>query len=91
MSIPYYEKDAGIKTHSIADGGCFYVVLDRFKVEAVNPQIWEVFESVRQECQKELGIQLDFGVAFIAISPSNDETFVLNLIPLNTCEGVILQ
>ena len=52
--IPYYEKDVGIKSHEGAPEGTYYVVLDRAKVDKLDPNIWNTFDAVRAECEEEL-------------------------------------
>jgi len=81
--IPYYAKDAGIKAHTVDNGGNFYVVLDKATVDKMPHDRWETFESVRLQCQKELQIALDFGLSFIALSPDQDMTYVINFVSLS--------
>jgi hypothetical protein len=78
--IPYYEKDAGIKSHEDAPEGTFYVVLDRPKVDALDPNIWNTFDAVKTECEEELSQFLDLGESLMAISPDGDPTYVVNFI-----------
>lgn len=75
--IPYYAKDAGIKTH---DSGDFYVVLDKVQVDELDPNVWNTFDAVKRECEEELKMFLDFGETFIALSPDGDGTYILNFI-----------
>jgi len=83
MSIPYYSKQTGIQVH---DGGGFYVILDKPVVDAMDTELWEVFESVKQKCAEELKIFLDFGEIFYALSPDGDKTYVINFISVGKRE-----
>ena len=78
--IPYYEKDVGIKSHEGAPEGTYYVVLDRAKVDKLDPNIWNTFDAVRAECEEELSQFLDLGESLMAISPDGDATYVINFI-----------
>ena len=83
--IPYYEKDAGIKTYSEEQGGQPYVVLDKDKVDAMGPNIMNTFESVKVECEEELVQSLSISEASLCISPDGDGTYVINfeIVPEN--------
>ena len=79
MEIPYYEKDAGIKTWEPPQEG-YYVILDKDKVDQITPNLWETFEAVKVECEEELSQFLDFGEVNLSLSPDGDGTYVLNFI-----------
>jgi len=76
--IPYYVKDAGIKTYPAAQGGGFYVVLDKFAVENLDQDRWDTFEDVKTECERELRTFLEIKEAVLANSPVGDSTYILN-------------
>lgn len=90
MTIPYYEEDAGIK-HNEQDDGC-YVILDKDKVDKMDPNFWNTFDAIRVEVQDELKRFFVLDEASICISPQGDQTYVLNLIPIGiNTEGDVLQ
>ncbi len=88
--IPYYEKDEGIRTYPKEEGGRPYVILDKIKVDRMDPNIWNTFEAVRQECETELVQQLDILEAFLALSPDGEGTYVINFSEVSSNGGLLL-
>ena len=78
--IPYYSKDAGIKTYPADQGGGFYVVLDQLKVDKFPLDKWEIFEEVKNKCERELRTFLEIGESILANSPSGEFTYILNFV-----------
>lgn len=95
MTIPYYENFAGIQEHeSETECTCHlrYVVLDKNKVDVINKDVWETFESIRVLCEEELKQFLSIIEVIRALSPEGDETYVVNFL-INPIEdpGGLLQ
>ena len=88
--IPYYDKDAGIKTYSEEQGGQPYVILDKSKVDELNPDIFKTFEAVKRECEEELVQSLNIQEASIAISPDGDGTYIVNFSIIPSNGGLLL-
>ena len=88
--IPYYDKDAGIKTYPEEDGGQPYVLLDKDKVDAMGPNIMNTFETVRAECEKELVQSLSIIESSLCISPDGDGTYLLNFEVIPSNGGLLL-
>ena len=88
--IPYYEKNAGI--HTFEDSDILYVVLDKAKVDEIDPNVWNTFDAVRLHVEAERKEFLQISEAIIALSPDGDGTYVLNFLPqeLFVHEGAIL-
>ena len=88
--IPYHEKYTGIHTHE--DSDILYVVLDKVKVDKMDPNVWNTFDDVLSQVETEQKEFLHISTAIIALSPDGDGTYVLNFIPqeLSMHEGAIL-
>ena len=78
MSIPYDSNYEGIKVYDNEQGGDFYVVLDKDKVDKLNDDVWYTFDEIRYECAVELEMCLAISGAVSAISPDGDPTYILN-------------
>lgn len=94
MTIPYYDKHSGIRTpESETECVCnrYYVVLDKGTVDKMKADMWDVFDTVKAQCESELRQYLDMFNATHAISPEGDETYVLNFVvqPLPDIGGMI--
>lgn len=88
--IPYHEKYTGVHTHE--DSNILYVVLDKVKVDEMDPNVWNTFDAVKLQVEAEQKEFLQISEAIIALSPDGDGTYILNFLPqeLFMHEGAIL-
>jgi hypothetical protein len=90
VTIPYYEHKEGIQ-HNDDDNSC-YVILDKDEVDELDPIIWNTFDAVQREIQKELGRYFVLGEASLCVSPEGDQTYIVNFISLELNDnGEIIQ
>lgn len=88
--IPYYAKNAGIKLHTSWEPNRFYVVLDKHLVDALSVGQMDIFfDAVVQKCANELGLPLLIDEYYHALSPSYDETYVVNFVAIAKSGEVI--
>ncbi len=88
--IPYYKKNTGILRHE--ESNILYVVLDKTKVDKMDPNVWNTFENVTVQVENEMKEFLYLSEAVLAISPDGDGTYVLNFVTqeIFPSEGAIL-
>ena len=88
--IPYYAKNTGIQTDE--ESNAVYVVLDKIKVDDMDVNVWNTFESVKLQVENEMKEFLYISEASIAISPDGDGTYVLNFVTqeIFPSEGAVL-